>query len=71
MAHTHIHSTVDFDKSGKQVGHLAVPYSYNLAGWANLQRKALQGVGECLFVDVGEFVPYLFSEMFVVCKLVS
>jgi N-alpha-acetyl-L-2,4-diaminobutyrate deacetylase len=31
-----IHATVDFEKPGKQHGHLAVPYSYNLAGWANL-----------------------------------
>ncbi|MDH3734622.1 MAG: succinylglutamate desuccinylase/aspartoacylase family protein [Gemmatimonadota bacterium] len=37
MAETQIHSTVDFGKEGKQVGHLAIPYSYNLAGWANLQ----------------------------------
>ncbi|HEY1603068.1 MAG TPA: succinylglutamate desuccinylase/aspartoacylase family protein [Pirellulales bacterium] len=29
-------STVDFDRPGKQHGHLCVPYSYNLAGWANL-----------------------------------
>ncbi len=31
-----IHSTVDFQRPGKQHGHLCVPYSYNLAGWANL-----------------------------------
>jgi len=37
MAQTHIHSTVDFEAPGKQVGHLAIPYSHNLAGWANLQ----------------------------------
>jgi N-alpha-acetyl-L-2,4-diaminobutyrate deacetylase len=31
-----IHATVDFEKSGKQLGHLRVPYSYNLSGWASL-----------------------------------
>lgn len=29
-------STVDFDRPGKQLGHLCVPYSHNLGGWANL-----------------------------------
>ncbi len=36
MSATQIHSTVDFARTGKQQGHLCVPYSYNLAGWANL-----------------------------------
>jgi N-alpha-acetyl-L-2,4-diaminobutyrate deacetylase len=27
---------VEFEKPGKQYGHLYVPYSYNLGGWANL-----------------------------------
>ena len=36
MTATQIHSTVDFDRPGKQHGHLCVPYSYNLGGWANL-----------------------------------
>jgi N-alpha-acetyl-L-2,4-diaminobutyrate deacetylase len=27
---------VDYDRPGKQHGHLCVPYSYNLGGWANL-----------------------------------
>jgi N2-acetyl-L-2,4-diaminobutanoate deacetylase len=31
-----IHCTVDYAKPGKQHGHLCVPYSYNLGGWANL-----------------------------------
>jgi N-alpha-acetyl-L-2,4-diaminobutyrate deacetylase len=31
-----IHATVDFNRPGKQHGHLMVPYSYNLGGWANL-----------------------------------
>jgi N-alpha-acetyl-L-2,4-diaminobutyrate deacetylase len=30
-----IRSSVDFSKSGKQFGHLYVPYSHNLGGWAN------------------------------------
>ena len=33
---TQIHSTVDFAKAGKQQGHLCLPYSYNLGGWANM-----------------------------------
>ncbi len=31
-----IHASVDYTASGKQHGHLFIPYSYNLAGWANL-----------------------------------
>lgn len=31
-----IHSSVDFQQPGKQHGHLYLPYSYNLSGWANL-----------------------------------
>jgi N-alpha-acetyl-L-2,4-diaminobutyrate deacetylase len=36
MDRTQLHATVDFDRPGKQHGHVCVPYSYNLAGWANL-----------------------------------
>jgi len=36
MERSQLHSTVDFAKPGKQSGHLCVPYSYNLGGWANL-----------------------------------
>lgn len=36
MERSQLHSTVDFDRPGKQHGHLCVPYSYNLGGWANL-----------------------------------
>lgn len=36
MERTQIHATVEFDKPGKQHGHLMVPYSYNLGAWANL-----------------------------------
>jgi predicted deacylase len=31
-----IHTSIDFDRPGKQHGYLEVPHSYNLAGWANL-----------------------------------
>src|SRR5436309_3474125 len=36
MERSQIHATVEFDRRGKQHGHLCVPYSYNLGGWANL-----------------------------------
>lgn len=36
MDRTQLHATVDFERPGKQLGHLCVPYSYNLGGWANL-----------------------------------
>ena len=36
MADSPIRATVDFTKPGKQHGHLYVPYSHNLGGWANL-----------------------------------
>lgn len=36
MSETQIHATVEFNKQGKQFGHLRVPYSYNLSGWASL-----------------------------------
>jgi N-alpha-acetyl-L-2,4-diaminobutyrate deacetylase len=36
MSTTQVHSTVDFERAGWQQGHLSVPYSYNLGGWANL-----------------------------------
>ena len=31
-----LHTTLAFDKSGKQQGFLQVPYSHNLGGWANV-----------------------------------
>jgi N-alpha-acetyl-L-2,4-diaminobutyrate deacetylase len=31
-----IRSSVEFTQSGKQFGHLYVPYSHNLGGWANM-----------------------------------
>lgn len=36
MSATQIHSTVDFHRPGKQWGQLAIPYSYNLGGWAQI-----------------------------------
>lgn len=36
MERTQIHATVDWTRPGKQHGHLCVPYSYDLGGWANL-----------------------------------
>jgi len=36
MADSPIHASVDFGRTGVQHGHLYIPYSYNLAGWANL-----------------------------------
>lgn len=35
-AATAIHTNLRFDAPGKQRGHLAIPYSHNLGGWANL-----------------------------------
>jgi predicted deacylase len=36
MERSQLSCTVDFQQPGKQHGHLRVPYSYNLGGWANL-----------------------------------
>lgn len=33
---TQIHTAIDYDQQGRQRGHLAIPYSHNLGGWANL-----------------------------------
>ena len=56
MEQTQIHSTVDFNSAGKQQGYLAVPYSYDLAGWANLQIPVTviaQGAGPTVLVMAG------------------
>ncbi len=38
MSETQIHTDIDYSQPrGKQCGHLAVPYSHNLGGWANLR----------------------------------
>ena len=53
---TQIHSTVDFSKPGKQVGHLCVPYSYNLGGWAALMipvTVVARGAGPTVLVMAG------------------
>ncbi len=36
MSASPIRSTIEYGRPGKHVGHLYVPYSYNLGGWANL-----------------------------------
>jgi N-alpha-acetyl-L-2,4-diaminobutyrate deacetylase len=36
MPKSPLHATVDYDRPGKQLGYLGVPYSHNLGGWANL-----------------------------------
>lgn len=36
MSASPIRASVDFTRPGKQHGHLHIPYSYNLGGWANL-----------------------------------
>src|SRR6188508_1077189 len=36
MSASPIRASVDYSKSGKQHGHLYIPYSHNLGGWANL-----------------------------------
>ncbi len=36
MEKSAIHSSLDWDRPGKQHGHLFIPYSHNLGGWANL-----------------------------------
>jgi predicted deacylase len=36
MEKSAIHSSLDWDRPGKEHGHLFIPYSYNLGGWANL-----------------------------------
>lgn len=36
MAQSPLYLTVDLQRQGKQLGHIGVPYSHNLGGWANL-----------------------------------
>ena len=36
MTKTQISTDVDFEKEGKQQGYMRIPYSHNLAGWANI-----------------------------------
>lgn len=38
MSETQVQTDIDFNQpQGKQCGHLAIPYSHNLGGWANLR----------------------------------
>ncbi len=56
MSASPVRATVDFDKSGKQYGHLYVPYSYNLGGWANLMLPVAviaRGTGPTALVMAG------------------
>lgn len=51
-----IRSTVDYTRQGKHSGHLYIPYSYNLAGWANLMVPITiiqQGTGPTALVMAG------------------
>jgi predicted deacylase len=51
-----IRASVDFTKPGKQYGHLYVPYSYNLGGWANLMLPVCvigRGTGRTALVLAG------------------
>jgi N-alpha-acetyl-L-2,4-diaminobutyrate deacetylase len=36
MSQNPLYLTVDLARQGKQIGHIGVPYSHNLGGWANL-----------------------------------
>ncbi len=51
-----IRASVDFAKPGKQLGHLYVPYSHNLGGWANLMLPiavVARGTGPTVLVLAG------------------
>ena len=37
MSVTQIHTDLEYGRDGKQSSHLAIPYSHNLGGWANLR----------------------------------
>lgn len=56
MSASPIRSGVDFARPGKHLGHLYIPYSYNLAGWANLMVPVAvvgQGKGPTALVMAG------------------
>ena len=56
MDSTLIHANVDYERPGKQLGHLHVPYSYNLGGWANLMVPVMvlnNGPGRTALVMAG------------------
>ncbi len=51
-----IHCTIDLLASGKRHGHLCIPYSYNLGGWANLLvpiTVVAEGTGPTVLVMAG------------------
>ncbi|HEY2893492.1 MAG TPA: succinylglutamate desuccinylase/aspartoacylase family protein, partial [Pirellulales bacterium] len=56
MSRTQIYCDLDFERPGVQQGHLAVPYSYNLGGWANLLvpiSVVARGAGPTVLVMAG------------------
>src|SRR6266567_6646999 len=56
MEKSQIHSSIDWAKPGKQQGHLFIPYSHNLGGWANLMVPVTvlaNGVGPTALVLAG------------------
>ena len=56
IAVTQIHSTFDLAAPGHHRGHLAIPYSHNLGGWANLLvpiSVIRNGPGPCVLLMAG------------------
>lgn len=56
MSASPVRCSVDFTRPGKQYGHLYVPYSYNLGGWANLMLPVgvvANGAGPTVLVMAG------------------
>jgi N-alpha-acetyl-L-2,4-diaminobutyrate deacetylase len=56
MSTSPLYATVDFDRPGKQVGYIGVPYSHNLGGWANLMMPIAviaNGLGRTALVLAG------------------
>lgn len=56
MPNSPLYATVDFDRLGKQLGYIGVPYSHNLGGWANLMMPVAvvaNGLGPTALVMAG------------------
>lgn len=56
MQQSPLYATVDFDRPGKQLGYIGVPYSHNLGGWANLRMPVAvvaNGTGRTALVMAG------------------
>ena len=56
MQRSQVHGTIPLDRPGKHQGYLCVPYSYNLAGWANLLLPitvVVNGQGRTALVSAG------------------